>query len=77
MGNTQTDAALAAKTVKDYLKLLDELAPLVCASLGLDPARTPLGCVLEGGTWAAGRASAQRLRAGRPPLSIASDGTVF
>ena len=57
--------------------LLDELAPLVCASLGLDPARTPLGCVLEGGTWAAGRASAQRLRAGRPPLSIASDGTVF
>ena len=57
--------------------LLDELAPLVCARLGLDPARTPLGCVLEGGTWAAGRASAQRLRAGRPPLSIASDGTVF
>lgn len=57
--------------------LLDELAPLVCARLGLDPARTPLGCVLEGGTWAAGRASAQRLRGGRPPLSIVSDGTVF
>ncbi len=57
--------------------LLDELAPLVRARLGVDADRMPLACVLEGGTWAAGRASAQRLRDGLPPLSIASDGTVF
>ncbi|MDY6999518.1 MAG: URC4/urg3 family protein [Actinomycetota bacterium] len=57
--------------------LLDELAPMVCSRLGLDPGQTPLATVLEGGTWAAGRASAQRLRDGRPPLTIVSDGTVF
>jgi len=57
--------------------LLDELAPLVRAELGLSPEQMPLACVLEGGTWAAGRVLAQRLRGGLPPLSIASDGTVF
>lgn len=54
--------------------LLDELAPLVCAELGTD---LPLACVLEGGTWAAGRVSAQRMRDGLPPLKIDTDGTVF
>ncbi|CAN5488291.1 URC4/urg3 family protein [soil metagenome] len=57
--------------------LLDELAPLVRQRLGLDETRMPLACVLEGGTWAAGRALAQRLRDGVPPLTIISDGTVF
>jgi hypothetical protein len=57
--------------------LLDELAPLVRDRLGVDAQRMPLACVLEGGTWAAGRASARRLRNGLPPLSVASDGTVF
>jgi hypothetical protein len=57
--------------------LLDELAPLVRAGLGTDAVRMPLACVLEGGTWAAGRALAQRLRGGLPPLVIVSDGTVF
>lgn len=57
--------------------LLDELAPLVRTGLGLDSAALPLACVLEGGTWAAGRSLAQQLRCGRPPLSISSDGTVF
>ena len=57
--------------------LLDELAPLVRSKLGLTPARMPLACVLEGGTWAAGRVLAQRLRGGAPPLNIESDGTVF
>jgi hypothetical protein len=57
--------------------LLDELAPLVRARLGVDAQRMPLACVLEGGTWAAGRALAQRLRGGLPPLTIVSDGTVF
>jgi hypothetical protein len=37
----------------------------------------PLACVLEGGTWAAGRVLANELRGGLPPLDIASDGTVF
>ena len=57
--------------------LLDELAPLVREQLGLTEAQMPLACVLEGGTWAAGRALAQRLRGGAPPFNIVSDGTVF
>jgi hypothetical protein len=58
--------------------LLDELAPLVRAELGLSAAQLPLACVLEGGTWAAGRAVALRQRpGGLPPLNIESDGTVF
>jgi hypothetical protein len=57
--------------------LLDELAPLVRGRLGVNAQRMPLACVLEGGTWAAGRALAARLRDGRPPLTVVSDGTVF
>jgi hypothetical protein len=57
--------------------LIDELAVRVRAALGRDPTQMPLACVLEGGTWAAGRALAQELRGGLPPLDIASDGTVF
>ena len=57
--------------------LLDELAPLVRSLLDVDAEQLPLACVLEGGTWAAGRALAQRLRDGLPPLTVASDGTVF
>ena len=55
--------------------LIDELAPRIRAYLGA-PA-LPLACILEGGTWAAGRELAAELRAGNPPLSIDSDGTVF
>ncbi len=57
--------------------LLDELAPLVRADLGVDATQMPLACVLEGGTWAAGRVLAQRLRGGLPPFVVVSDGTVF
>ncbi|MGI4776856.1 MAG: URC4/urg3 family protein [Janthinobacterium lividum] len=57
--------------------LLDELAPRVRRSLGLSADALPLARILEGGSWAAGRASAQRLRGGAPPLRIESDGTVF
>jgi hypothetical protein len=57
--------------------LLDELAPLVRAELNLSEQQMPLACVLEGGTWAAGRLLAQRQRGGLPPLNIVSDGTVF
>jgi len=55
--------------------LIDELAVGVRARLALPD--LPLACVLEGGTWSAGRELAQRLRGGDPPLSIRSDGTVF
>ena len=57
--------------------LLDKLAPLVREQLGLTEAQMPLACVLEGGTWAAGRLLSQQLRGGPPPLNIVSDGTVF
>ena len=57
--------------------LLDELAPRVRSILGKTEAEMPLACVLEGGTWAAGRAMAQKLRGGTSPIKIASDGTVF
>lgn len=57
--------------------LLDELAPRVRAILGRSEAAMPLACVLEGGTWAAGRVLAQRLRGSLPPVQLASDATVF
>ncbi|MET3916571.1 hypothetical protein ABID97_003353 [Variovorax sp. OAS795] len=57
--------------------LLDELAPHVRKMLDRTEDELPLACVLEGGTWAAGRVLAQRLRDGAPPLLIESDGTVF
>jgi hypothetical protein len=59
------------------VSLIDELAPLVRARLGKTAEEMPLACILEGGTWAAGREIARELRDGSPPLSIDSDGTVF
>ena len=58
--------------------LLDELAPRVRCLLGVDDAAFPLARLLEGGTWAAGRAIAAERREGAlPPVVVASDGTVF
>jgi hypothetical protein len=58
--------------------LLDDIAPLVAARLGLSTQEFPLPRVLEGGTWAAGRRIAREKRSdGGPPLRICSDGTVF
>ena len=57
--------------------LLDELAPRVRSILGNTEAEMPLACVLEGGTWAAGRVLAQQLRGGLPPIKLNSDATVF
>jgi hypothetical protein len=58
--------------------LLDEIAPLVAAQLGLTAEEFPLPRVLEGGTWAAGRLIARERRAtAGPPFQISSDGTVF
>jgi hypothetical protein len=58
--------------------LLDQLAPLVRTRLGKSEAEWPLSKVLEGGTWSAGRRIAGARRpGGGPPISVASDGTVF
>jgi hypothetical protein len=57
--------------------LLDEVAAGVRTELGVSAQDLPLACVLEGGTWAAGREIARELRGGTPPLTIESDGTVF
>jgi hypothetical protein len=58
--------------------LLDRLAEIVRARLGADPLSLPLARILQGGTWAAGRAIARQRRAdGAPPIKVISDGTVF
>ncbi len=58
--------------------LLDEVAKLVRERLGKSEQDMPLASVLEGGTWAAGRRIASRLRTGgAPPIAIVSDGSVF
>lgn len=58
--------------------LLDRMAGLVRERLRLNACELPLPRILQGGTWAAGRAIARSLRTGgSPPLQVASDGTVF
>jgi hypothetical protein len=58
--------------------LLDRLADIVRQKLNMDAMTLPLAKVLEGGTWAAGRAVARELRPdGSPPVKVISDGTVF
>ncbi len=58
--------------------LLDRLLPLVREKLGVNAQAFPLGALLEGGTWAAGRKIAKDKRAdGGPPFTVVSDGTVF
>jgi hypothetical protein len=58
--------------------LLDRMAGLVRERLGRNSHELPLPRILQGGTWAAGRSVARKLRAdGSPPLQVISDGTVF
>jgi hypothetical protein len=58
--------------------LLDRLAERIRTRLGRSSGELPLASLLEGGTWAAGRAAAFERRAdGAPPLKVISDGTVF
>jgi hypothetical protein len=58
--------------------LLDRLAALIRARLNMDAATLPLAKILQAGTWAAGRATAQQLRPdASPPIRVISDGTVF
>ena len=58
--------------------LLDRLAEIVRQRLHKDAVSFPLARVLQGGTWAAGRAIARQRRAdGSPPIKVISDGSVF
>jgi hypothetical protein len=58
--------------------LLDLLAERIRARLGRDKDSLPLASILEGGSWAAGRAAAfERRPDGAPPIKVISDGTVF
>ncbi len=58
--------------------LLDRLAADVRERLGKSAEAFPLACVLEGGSWAAGREIAfERRPDGSAPLTILSDGTLF
>jgi len=84
---TDPEAAGRAHPVSDPLivawrsmtvALLDRLAPLVRSRLGVGAQAFPLARMLEGGSWAAGRRIAAKLRpGGGPPFNIISDGTVF
>lgn len=72
------DAPLIIEWRALTIALLDRLAPLVRARLGVSPKNFPLARMLEGGSWAAGRRLATAARAdGGPPLRVTSDGTVF
>jgi Protein of unknown function (DUF1688) len=58
--------------------LLDRLALEVRGRLGKSAVQFPLACVLEGGSWAAGREIAfERRPDGSAPILITSDGTLF
>jgi Protein of unknown function (DUF1688) len=58
--------------------LLDRVANAVRERLKLSSYELPLPRILQGGTWAAGRAIARKRRVdGSPPLQVISDGTVF
>jgi len=58
--------------------LLDRLADIVRQRLHKDAVSFPLACILQGGTWSAGRAIARQRRTdGSPPIRVVSDGTVF
>lgn len=60
------------------IAVIDRLAAIIRQGLGRNALNFPLACVLEGGTWLAGRRLARERRPdGSPPLTIVSDGTVF
>lgn len=74
----QVDAELVVEWRALTVALIDRLAGVVRQHLGCNAWNFPLACVLEGGTWLAGRRLAREIRPdGSPPLTIESDGTVF
>jgi Protein of unknown function (DUF1688) len=78
MREHEVEAPLVVEWRALTVALLDELADKVRSRLHLDAASFPISRLLQGGTWAAGRSLAGRLRAdGAPPIRIISDGSVF
>jgi hypothetical protein len=80
--DAERDHAVGSTLVVEWraltVALLDRLADDLRQTLGVDAVSLPLAKVLEGGTWAAGRALAFARRSdGAPPLKVLSDGTVF
>jgi hypothetical protein len=74
----EVDSTLVVEWRSLTVALLDLLAEKVRARLHRDAASLPLASLLEGGSWAAGRAAAYARRAdGSPPIKVISDGTVF
>lgn len=59
------------------LALHDELAPRIREHLGFNARHCPMGCILEGGTRAAGQMLSARLRNGAPALRVADSGLGF
>jgi Protein of unknown function (DUF1688) len=74
----EVDSALVVEWRALTVALLDRLADIIRARLNRDTTSLPLASLLEGGTWAAGRAAAyERRHDGSPPIKVISDGTVF
>jgi uncharacterized protein DUF1688 len=74
----EVDSILVVEWRALTVALLDRLADKVRAKLNRNADSLPLASLLEGGTWAAGRAAAFERRAdGSPPIKVISDGTVF
>lgn len=74
----EVDSALVVEWRALTVALLDRLAGLIRIRLNRDATSLPLASLLEGGTWAAGRAAAYERRSdGSPPVKVISDGTVF
>lgn len=60
------------------LALLGRVGAGLREALGVDGDAMPAACVIEGGTWAAGREAAREQRSdGTPPILARTDGTVF
>ena len=82
VGLLQSTLAIHSEAVVEWraitVYLLDQVAGALRKSLGLDAQQLPLGSVLQGGTWMAGRQLAGKLRDdASPPLNLAIDGTIF
>jgi hypothetical protein len=74
----EVDSTLVVEWRALTVALLDRLADMLRERLNRDARSLPLASLLEGGTWAAGRAAAYARRAdGSPPIKVISDGTVF
>jgi len=72
------DSTLVVEWRALTVALLDSIAELIRARRSLTPEEFPLACVLEGGTWGAGRKLAREKRPdASPPIAVVSDGTVF